>query len=56
MRSKYPVHILQTDKLQHADVYWRAKNVLIYLPETKVKARFEKQTNKQQEISLKRDS
>ena len=36
MRRCYPVHILTTGKLQHADVYWRAKNVLIYLPELKI--------------------
>lgn len=36
MRTRYPSHILQTGKLQHADVYWKAKNVLIYLPQLKV--------------------
>ena len=35
MRKCYPIHILTTGKLQHPDVYWRAKNLLIYLPDLK---------------------
>jgi hypothetical protein len=35
MRRHYPIHILKTGKLQHAEVYWRAKNILIYLPKLK---------------------
>jgi hypothetical protein len=35
MRKCYPIHILTTSKLQHEEVYWRAKNVLVYLPDLK---------------------
>ena len=35
MRRHYPIHIIRTAKLQHEEVYWKAKNVLVYLPDVR---------------------
>jgi hypothetical protein len=49
MRNKYTLHVVQSEDIQHKDIYLKEKNKLVYLPNIKINPKSRRLKNIQED-------